>query len=255
MKLTIGWLVLAAAILSPQVSLGQLFFQNSLDEYRQPESRWERWSQTKPRDFIEYRNEKGEVTFRFELVKAEDRALVIKSTKPNPFGGDKPPIEREQRHTFDGPESNLPPGKKTETTITLNGKEIAVTREDFANPLNGQPIKSVYYADEAPFDGMVKYEQYFQGRLQSTSTATYSTGGEAVAATDPPAADEPDEPEEPAAPAPRKWTSSGGNFTIEATLVKFADGVAHLKRADTGKLIQVPLDKLSDADQQFLKDH
>ena len=49
----------------------------------------------------------------------------------------------------------------------------------------------------------------------------------------------------------RKWTDSSGKHTIEAELVDVVDGTVRLKRAD-GKVISLPLEKLSAADQQFL---
>jgi hypothetical protein len=49
----------------------------------------------------------------------------------------------------------------------------------------------------------------------------------------------------------RTWTSSNGKYTIEAFLVRKEDGVAHLRMKD-GKVIQVPIAKLSAADRKFL---
>ncbi len=55
-----------------------------------------------------------------------------------------------------------------------------------------------------------------------------------------------------AAPASaRKWNSSSGKFTIEAELVEAKDGNVQLKRPD-GKIITVPIDKLSNADRDHL---
>ena len=66
--------------------------------------------------------------------------------------------------------------------------------------------------------------------------------GEPVA-DDPPSA-------RPASPEYRTWTSSGGGFKIEAVLVSVTDGVAQLKRRN-GKILLVPLSKLSAADRKF----
>jgi len=52
--------------------------------------------------------------------------------------------------------------------------------------------------------------------------------------------------------ASRVWHSKGGSYTIEATLLSFDGKTARLKRAD-GKEIDVPVDSLSDSDQQHLK--
>ncbi len=50
----------------------------------------------------------------------------------------------------------------------------------------------------------------------------------------------------------RNWSSADGKFSVEASLIRFADGVAYLRRKDNGKVIRVPFDKLSEADQAFL---
>ncbi|MFP6657002.1 MAG: SHD1 domain-containing protein [Pirellulales bacterium] len=49
----------------------------------------------------------------------------------------------------------------------------------------------------------------------------------------------------------RKWTSSDGKFSVEAELVEAKDGNVRLKRQD-GKVITVPVSKLSKADQDHL---
>ena len=55
-----------------------------------------------------------------------------------------------------------------------------------------------------------------------------------------------------AAPASaRKWTSDTGEFSVEAELVEAKGGNVRLKRQD-GKIITVPLTKLSKADRDFL---
>jgi len=47
---------------------------------------------------------------------------------------------------------------------------------------------------------------------------------------------------------PRTWTDTTGKFKIEAELVRVADGKVELKKPD-GTVVNVPLDKLSAADQ------
>lgn len=65
--------------------------------------------------------------------------------------------------------------------------------------------------------------------------------------------------QEPAAPAEsepattRTWTDSTNTFRIEAKLVKVVDGTLHLERTDSGKIIQIPLAKLSAADIAFVQ--
>ena len=50
----------------------------------------------------------------------------------------------------------------------------------------------------------------------------------------------------------REWTSSTGAFTVEAELVDFEDGKVRLRKAD-GKVLTLPIDRLSKADQQYLE--
>jgi hypothetical protein len=53
------------------------------------------------------------------------------------------------------------------------------------------------------------------------------------------------------ASAHRRWTS--GNYSTQARLVTFADGIVVLEKSD-GKTVSVPYAVLSPADQQFLDD-
>ncbi len=64
---------------------------------------------------------------------------------------------------------------------------------------------------------------------------------------------------EPAAAAPaepasaiRKWTDASGTRSFNAELVSFKDGNLTLKRED-GKVIELSLDKFSQADQDYVK--
>lgn len=52
-------------------------------------------------------------------------------------------------------------------------------------------------------------------------------------------------------PQSRTWTDRGGKFTVEATFVELHDGTVGLLRGD-GKRIDVPLEKLSDADAKYV---
>ena len=51
----------------------------------------------------------------------------------------------------------------------------------------------------------------------------------------------------------RKWTDLTGRFSLEAELVDSSDGVVTLKRED-GTTTRLPLNKLSEADRQFIRD-
>jgi hypothetical protein len=50
----------------------------------------------------------------------------------------------------------------------------------------------------------------------------------------------------------RTWRSNDGRFTVEAELVQVDETLVHLKRKD-GRVVQVPLERLSAADREFLK--
>jgi len=50
----------------------------------------------------------------------------------------------------------------------------------------------------------------------------------------------------------REWSDSTGVFTVEAELVEVAGATVRLKKTD-GTIVAVPLKRLSDADQQYLK--
>jgi RNA polymerase sigma-70 factor (ECF subfamily) len=52
--------------------------------------------------------------------------------------------------------------------------------------------------------------------------------------------------------ATRKWADSSGTFSVEAEMVDFKDGKVSLKKTN-GKVIIVPLAKLSEADQEFVR--
>lgn len=51
----------------------------------------------------------------------------------------------------------------------------------------------------------------------------------------------------------RNWTDAAGKHTVEAELVEFKEGTVRLKKAD-GRIISLPLEELSDADQDYVKD-
>jgi hypothetical protein len=51
----------------------------------------------------------------------------------------------------------------------------------------------------------------------------------------------------------RTWSDATGAFTLEAEIVKFADGKVHLRRTN-GKVITVELERLSSADQQYVRE-
>ena len=53
----------------------------------------------------------------------------------------------------------------------------------------------------------------------------------------------------------RTWKSANGNYSAEAEFVELTtDGSVRLKRKD-GNVVTVPLDRLSDADKEFVRSH
>jgi hypothetical protein len=56
----------------------------------------------------------------------------------------------------------------------------------------------------------------------------------------------------PAGVPMRTWSDVSGRFQIEAVFVSVVDGKVNLRRAD-GRVLAVPLEKLSAADQAYVK--
>jgi len=52
---------------------------------------------------------------------------------------------------------------------------------------------------------------------------------------------------------PRLWTSSDGEFKVQATLIERSSDSIQIKRVDNGKVVKVPIDKLSATDTAYLK--
>jgi SLA1 Homology Domain 1 (SHD1) protein len=51
----------------------------------------------------------------------------------------------------------------------------------------------------------------------------------------------------------RTWTDVTGSYKIEAELVEATDAAVTLKRKEDGRIVKVPIEKLSPEDQEFLK--
>jgi hypothetical protein len=58
----------------------------------------------------------------------------------------------------------------------------------------------------------------------------------------------------PAARVARKWTDKAGAHSVVAELIEVKDSMVRLKRQD-GKIVALPVEKLSDADRAYLKEH
>ena len=86
----------------------------------------------------------------------------------------------------------------------------------------------------------------------SLALAILAFGGYAVLAQQDSPADPQADAQEHLALEFRTWTSSSGKYQIEAALVKFADGKAHLQKKD-GDTIAVSSGKLSTADRAYIR--
>jgi len=63
----------------------------------------------------------------------------------------------------------------------------------------------------------------------------------------------PEKDAEPTPSVPRTWTDATGNFTLEATFRGVIGGNVRLEKAD-GSVISIPLEKLSEADQEWIRE-
>ncbi|MDZ4817921.1 MAG: SHD1 domain-containing protein [Planctomycetota bacterium] len=111
--------------------------------------------------------------------------------------------------------------------VKVDGDTVHLKRKD-----NGNTI-------QIPLGKLSKADQKLLAGGEPTAASPTDAATSATAPSDPPT-------------AYRKWTSAGGGFSIEAELIKVEDGIVHLKRKDSGKTMQIPLGKLSKADQKLL---
>lgn len=51
----------------------------------------------------------------------------------------------------------------------------------------------------------------------------------------------------------REWTTADGKFKVEAQFVGKLGSTVRLERKDTGNVVSIPLEKLSDVDQAYVK--
>jgi len=51
----------------------------------------------------------------------------------------------------------------------------------------------------------------------------------------------------------RTWTNTTGEFSVEAVFVSYANGQVRIKRDDSGEVITIPLDSLSQNCKQYAK--
>ena len=58
----------------------------------------------------------------------------------------------------------------------------------------------------------------------------------------------------PATFAARKWTDKSGKFNVTAELIDVVDGKAPLRKQN-GKVLTIPTERLSEADQTYLREH
>lgn len=63
------------------------------------------------------------------------------------------------------------------------------------------------------------------------------------------------EPQQPSVVlSPREWTDASGAYTVDAVLTGFDEPIVKLKRMENAEIIPVPLERLSEADQQYVRD-
>ena len=51
----------------------------------------------------------------------------------------------------------------------------------------------------------------------------------------------------------REWSDSTGTYKVKAYFKSFANGLVKLRRDDDGRLVDVPLDRLSDNDKAWIQ--
>lgn len=60
--------------------------------------------------------------------------------------------------------------------------------------------------------------------------------------------------ESPENPGRRTWMSADGKYSVNAEFMSMTAGIVKLKRSD-GKIVEVPIENLSETDRQFLEDY
>lgn len=265
-------LLLSSALVS--TADAQLMFNTTFDKYEYSKGEWESWSTTKPGDFVEY-SDGTRVFVRFEALEVGDHSIKLRMTHNDGFRP-KPEV-REILHVFTKDEPSIAkPTSVTDDKLKLGDTEFAAKRWDYQ--AGGQLIKEVWYSDDVPFDGMLKYQQYTLGQPSAERVVARFRKGEKTfgkvddapapmttetRTPEPPSAtstpDKPMETEKPEAPAAsddgtRTWTSADGKQTIEATIVRTTPTGVVLKRKGDGKVFNLALKQLSQADRDYLKE-
>lgn len=170
-------LVIGLALIGANEARAQLMFDTTFDKYEHPKSDWDRWSSTKVGDYIEYSDGK-KVFARFEAIKVGDHEMTIRTITHDELSSR--PSQRDIKHVFDQADRSF--GKPTSVTddeLKLNDSAFATRREEFQS-FDKQPIKQVWYSDAAPFDGMLKYQQYVQGKPSAERIAAKFRKGDKV---------------------------------------------------------------------------
>lgn len=261
--------LIAASVFTSHAD-AQLMFDTTFEQYEHPKSDWERWAKTKPGDFIEY-SDGTKVFARFEAIEVSDHAMKVRTTTFNEF--QSRPDQRDIRHLFNQDEPAF--GKPTSVTddkLQLGETEFAAKRWEYLGPDKAR-IKEVWYSDDAPFDGMLKYQQYTLGKPSAERIITrFRKGQTSFGKVDEPAAVPAQETPKPLTPQPapipktevdppaaadptfRTWTSADGKQTIEAEIIRVTATSVVLKRKEDGKTFNLALKQLSQADRDYLKE-
>jgi hypothetical protein len=262
---------LAGALVATQAH-AQLMFHTTFDQYEHPKSQWQRWAKTKPGDFIEF-SDGMKVFARFEAVEVGDHVMKIRTTVWNELL--PKPEQRDIRHVFNQEEPKFGlPTSVSDDKLKLGDQEFATRKEQFLG-FDKQPVKEVWFSDDAPFDGLLKYQQYTLGKASAERVAARFrkgdvTFGKADPDPKPAPAEDPKPKPKPTQPAPppsttpdppapaddavRTWTSADGKQTIEAEFVRATATGVVLKRKSDGKTFNLTLKQLSQADRDYVKE-
>jgi hypothetical protein len=247
----------------------QIVFQVTLDEYQYLKGDWDRWSQTKVGDFVEYSDDE-QVMERFEAIAVGDRELTIRTTTYLPYL--KKTEQRTIKHRFNLDEAVLgTPDRVTEDKVELGKREFPAKKETYLG-FEGRIVKEVWYSDMLPFDGLLQLKQDKPGAgIHAKRIVTSYRMGDVVFG-------KPDDKtfprlgdKEPAAPSPtpdpadpsaetdganaiRVWTSANGKSKVEAELIRATASSIVLKRTSDGKELTIRPSQLSKEDREFLRD-
>jgi WD40 repeat protein len=156
------------------------------------------------------------------------------------------------------------PAKAGEATKLIGTINIVDVFDGF--PLFNRELETQHLALAPNGKYLAAAIQAGQADITNARVALYDVGdimpkltppATSVATVDKPINTPNDTPKTTPAPKPenqaRTWKTADGMFSVEASLVSFANGTVKLKRSDNGKVISVPLKNLSLEDQDYMR--